>query len=211
MCARYPSIALRPKDVARVFDADLAELFDPKEDVRPTDPAPIVVREEGERKVRVARWGLVPSWAEDAKIGSRLFNARAETLAEKPAFRGAYRARRCLIPANGFFEWKNGVRHLFTVKDTPIFAFAGLWETWHPEQENLRTYTMVTTVPNEAVQPFHDRMPAILTPDQYDRWLDPAIRETGELSALLAPVPSSILVCTAAGEAEAQAQGSLFE
>jgi putative SOS response-associated peptidase YedK len=176
--------------------------------VRPTDPAPIVVRENGHRAIRVARWGLVPPWADDPKIGVRMFNARSETLAEKPAFRGAFRSRRCLIPANGFFEWKDGVRHLFTVRNEPVFAFAGLWETWHPDKENLRSYTMITTDPNEAVRPFHDRMPAILTPDQYDAWLNPAVHDTRELASLLIPIEPERLVCDAAQEEGAQ--GSLF-
>jgi len=156
----------------------------------------VVVRAtpEGGRELTLLRWGLIPSWAKDPTIGSRLINARAETVAEKPSYRAAFKARRCLIPADGFFEWKPGkpkVPHLIRMKGDQVFAFAGLWERWtSPEGEPVETCTIITGRPNEVAAPIHDRMPVILPPDAIDLWLSPTLDPAIAVS-LLEPFPST--------------------
>lgn len=148
--------------------------------VAPTQRLPVVRDVEGGgREAVMMRWGLVPSWAKDASIGSRMINARGETVASKPAFRSAYRKRRCVVPASGFYEWETpaggGPKQpwYIRVKDAPLFAMAGLWEQWKPaEGEPLETFTVVTTAANELIGRFHDRMPVILPLERLDRWLD---------------------------------------
>ena len=138
------------------------------------------------------KWGLIPSWAKDHKIGNRLINARGETLAEKPSFRTAFKRRRCLIPATGFYEWQRNPDdrtktpvHIALKSGAP-FAFAGLWESWHsPEGQHIQSCTIITTEPNDLMAPIHNRMPVILPPDAYDLWLDPA--ERTDLQDLLVP------------------------
>ena len=140
------------------------------------------------------RWGLIPAWAKDPKIGYKLINARAETVAEKPSFRAALRQRRCLIPADGFYEWQQvaGSRHshpyFVSLQDERPFAFAGLYERWEsPDGETIDSCTIVTTGANEAIAPIHERMPVILAPQEYARWLDPGFSKIDGLQALLAP------------------------
>jgi putative SOS response-associated peptidase YedK len=148
--------------------------------VAPTQQVPIVrQRDDGAREAVLMRWGLVPGWAKDPAFGNRTINARAETVATKPAFRSAYRRRRCLIPVSGFYEWETpeggGAKRpwYIRVKDAPLFALAGLWEEWtQPGGVQLLTFTIVTTTANELIGRFHDRMPVILPPEQFDRWLD---------------------------------------
>lgn len=153
-----------------------------------TDP-----RGEGAtREFAVVRWGLVPSWATDPKIGDRLINARAETIASKPAFRSAFRYRRCLIPADGFYEWaKTGGRKkpfFFRLPNDQLFAFAGLWEAWEgPDHSYLETATIITTEANERVRKIHERMPVILRPEDYSAWLNPNVSKSDNLMALLRP------------------------
>ena len=135
------------------------------------------------------RWGLVPSWAEDEKIGARLLNARSESVATKPAFRAAFRRRRCLVPADGFYEWEKIGRKkqpfFISMKDGRPFAFAGLWETWHKEDEALQSFTILTTDANDLMRPLHDRMPVILQPGDYDAWLNPQLEDPAALQPLL--------------------------
>jgi putative SOS response-associated peptidase YedK len=144
------------------------------------------------------RWGLVPSWAKDKGIGARLLNARAETAATQPSFRSAFKKRRCLIPADGFFEWAKveGRKQpfYFTLQDGGPFAFAGLWEEWKGEGEPLRSCAILTTEANDVVRPVHERMPVILAPDDYTKWLGPAARSQEELLPLLRPLPGEALV-----------------
>lgn len=145
------------------------------------------------RECVLLRWGLIPSWAKDAKTGSQCINAKAETVAEKPSFRAAFRKRRCLVIADGFYEWRReGDRKQpmwIGRKDRQLFAFAGLWEYWKPAEGNpLETCTIITTEPNEILAPIHNRMPVILAPVSYDQWLDPAT-PADPLKALLRPCP----------------------
>jgi putative SOS response-associated peptidase YedK len=165
--------------------------------IAPTEGVLAVANNRPDR-IEHFHWGLIPSWAKDRKIGNRMINARAETLAEKPAFRNALRRRRCLVPADGFYEWKKdpGVKtktpmHI-RLKSGDIFAFAGLWETWRsPDGSVIPSCTLITTQPNELMADIHDRMPVILRPEDYQRWLDPLERDTGELVELLKPYPAA--------------------
>ena len=144
------------------------------------------------------RWGLIPSWAKDPKIGYQCINAKAETVAEKPSFRSAFKKRRCLVVATGFYEWQVQGRTKqpmwIGLRSKRPFAFAGLWEHWKPaEEEPLETCTIITTEPNELMRPIHNRMPVILAPVSYDQWLDPTFQHIEPLKALLRPYLSEEL------------------
>jgi putative SOS response-associated peptidase YedK len=174
---------------------DVPEELAPRYNIAPTQPV-LAVRTvpAGERELVTLRWGLVPAWADDPSIGNRLINARAETVADKPAFRAAFRARRCLVLADGFFEWqKVGGRkqpYYFRLREGSPFAFAGLWERWGKGATTLETCTLLTTEANELLRPVHDRMPVILPRERFVRWLDPDFRAAAELESLLRPYPA---------------------
>ncbi|MBI3507303.1 MAG: SOS response-associated peptidase [Proteobacteria bacterium] len=182
MCGRYlittPVEALR-----RLFAFEGAPVnLQPRWNVAPTQAAPVVrLAGDGSREFGMLHWGLVPYWAEDTSLQSHMINARGETVHEKPAFRQAFKQRRCLVPADGFYEWQTtGAKTkqplLFRMRDRAPFAFAGLWERWIPPQgEVLETFTIVNTAANEAMAPFHDRVPVILSRQDYAAWLDPAV------------------------------------
>jgi putative SOS response-associated peptidase YedK len=196
MCGRYVIKSPAAKLKVR-FQLDEMPLFEARYNIAPTQPVPLVRRtDQLKPQWTVARWGLIPSWAKDAKIGNRLINARGETVADKPSFRSAFRKRRCLIPADGFYEWKkrDGGKqpHFIHLADDEPFAFAGLWEQWtNPEDgELIESCTIVTTEANELMRTLHDRMPVILPPAEYERWLDPAYQDVNGLKALLRPFPS---------------------
>jgi putative SOS response-associated peptidase YedK len=184
-------------ELAELFEAEpLAADPGPSYNLAPTDPAAVVVqRRDGPRAVTVFRWGLVPAWATSVSVGARHINARAETLALSPVFRDALRRRRCIVPADAFFEWTGAGRtrepHLIRRLDRRPLAFAGLWATWRGsgDGEPRRTFTIVTTRANEAIAPLHDRMPVVLRPGDWATWLDPAV-EGGELLAMLEPADS---------------------
>ena len=187
MCGRYTLTS--PVDrLAEAFDLDEVR-SEPSAsfNVAPTQEVATVLAENGARRLEMLRWGLVPSWADDPAIGSRMINARSETAPEKPSFRSAFKRRRCLIPADGFYEWKReeGGKQPFymRMKDGRPFAFAGLWEEWHDE---LRTCAILTTSPNAVAAPIHNRMPVILPAENYGAWLDPEA-EKEELVSLLVP------------------------
>jgi putative SOS response-associated peptidase YedK len=193
MCGRFTQE--RPvADLAEIFGAEpLVE--DPGEhyNLAPTDEALVVVERDDRRAVTAYRWGLIPHWAGDARIGSRMFNARAETLTASPAFRDAFRRRRCLVPADSFYEWKREgtIRQPYRVSQAnglPL-ALAGLWAGWRdPSTGNVRrTFTIVTTSPNGALSDLHDRMPVIVPQANWARWLTPAAADGGELRAMLEP------------------------
>jgi putative SOS response-associated peptidase YedK len=159
--------------------------------------------EVSRRELMTAQWGLVPFWADEPSIGARLINARAETAAEKPSFRAAFRRRRCLVPADGFYEWRREGRArepwLFRMADDQLFAFAGLWEEWEgPDHSRLETCAILTTEANDRVRPVHDRMPVILSPADYGAWLDPSAEPAG-LKALLKPSPAELLEAVRVG------------
>ena len=187
MCGRYS--ASRPPDLtaeayaARVVD----EPPPPSWNVAPTDPVSVVVERGEGRELRTLKWGLIPSWATDAKIASRLINARAETVATKPAFRSALVKRRCLVPADGWYEWRAepGVpkQPFFIAPRSGVAAFAGLYERWG----DTRTFTIVTTSASDELRRLHERMPVVLPPDVWDAWLDPAHDDVEALCGLLTP------------------------
>jgi len=182
--------------IAEVFGLDDVPELSPRFNIAPTQAvAAVRARADGGRELVALTWGLIPSWSKDRTIGSRMINARAETVGEKPAFRAALRARRCLVLADGFYEWqKLGTRkqpHHIRMRDGRPFAFAGLWERWTPaEGDPVESCTIITTLPNEVVAPIHDRMPAILAPADLDRWLDPGARDPAAVAALLRPYPA---------------------
>ncbi|MBI4842162.1 MAG: SOS response-associated peptidase [candidate division NC10 bacterium] len=196
MCGRF-SLGTPASTLATQFELFEAPAWAPRYNIGPTQSAPTVVRAASQlaRRFTLHRWGLIPPWAKDPGIGSRLINARAETVATKPAFRQALRERRCLILADGFYEWQRRGRHKqpFHIRmlDGRPFAFAGLWEHWEgPEGTVIDSCTILTTTANELVGALHDRMPVILAPQDYDVWLDPAIQEVERLEPLLRPYPA---------------------
>jgi putative SOS response-associated peptidase YedK len=193
MCGRYtltaPAESLAEEFGFKDSSVELTQSYN----VAPTQGVAAVLEEGGVRRLELLRWGLIPPWADDPQIGSRMINARSETAPEKPSFRRAFRERRCLIPADGFYEWQrtNGAKQPFYIhmEDGRPFAFAGLWESWGRGGEGeIRTCTILTTGANAVVGEIHKRMPVILAPDAYDVWLDPS-SERDELTGLLAPYP----------------------
>ena len=193
MCGRY-TLTIDIKIVAEKFGVPAALDTSPRYNIAPTQEVVSVMRNGASHLARL-RWGLIPSWAKDESIGSRMINARAETLTEKPSFKGLLRSKRCLIVADGFYEWKqeNGskIPMYMTLKSGEPFAFAGLWDLWKsPEGEHIRSCTIITTEPNDLVAPIHNRMPAILLPGAYADWLDPDMRDEQALSHWLAPYPA---------------------
>ena len=209
MCGRFTNSA-KAKDVEKEFKVGRLNnvSFEARYNIAPSQIIPAVLETDGERMVGEFRWGLVPSWAKDDSIGNKLINARAETLAEKPSFREAYRSRRCIIPASGFYEWaKKGAGakqpFYFYVKDKEVFGFAGLWEEWTDREtgEVLDTCTIITTEANAVLEPVHDRMPVILKPEDYDLWLDEKKKKTERLNGLLAPYPAADMDSYAVGKA----------
>lgn len=193
MCGRFTQE--RPaSELAEIFGAEpLVEDPGGRYNVAPTDEAMVVVQREDRRAITSYRWGLIPHWATDAKVGSRMFNARAETLTASPAFRDAFRRKRCLVPADSFYEWKREgtIRQPYRVvqDDRRPLALAGLWAGWKdPATETVRrTFTIITTRPNAALADLHDRMPVVISEAAWSRWLDPAPSDTGELLALFEP------------------------
>jgi putative SOS response-associated peptidase YedK len=191
MCGRY-TLSTPAGRLAEELQLDSTVEVPPSYNVAPTQQVAAVLEDEGGRRLEMFRWGLVPSWADDPDIGSRMINARSETAPEKPSFRRAFRGRRCLIPADGFYEWKReegGKQpYYFRMQDGRPFAFAGLWESWDKGDGTLRTCTILTTRANPVLEGIHDRMPVILPRDAYNAWLDPdADRE--ELGELMIPYP----------------------
>jgi putative SOS response-associated peptidase YedK len=172
----------------------------PRYNVAPTQQIGVVRTADGQRELSFMQWGLVPRWAKDPKIGSQMINARAETAAEKPAFRDAFRKRRCLVVADGFYEWKKTggkTKQPFYIrmKDHRPFGFAGLWERWG----ELESCTILTTRPNELCASVHDRMPVILSPNDYDQWLDQQVTDAAALQPLLDPYPSDEMAADPVG------------
>ncbi len=192
MCGRFTQE--RPaSELAEIFAAEpLRDDPGAHFNVAPTDEASVVVQREDRRAVTGYRWGLIPHWATEAKVGSRMFNARAETLTTSPAFRDAFRRKRCLVPVDSFYEWKREgtIRQPYRVvrRDGRPLALAGLWAGWHdPATQTVRrSFTIVTTTPNKALADLHDRMPVIVPEDAWARWLDPTPTDPAELLGLLA-------------------------
>lgn len=197
MCGRY-TLSVPLSNLVDAFDVDPPEFeYSPRFNVAPTQDAPIIAQDRAGRRIGLLRWGLVPSWAKDVAIGQRMINARAETVAGKPAFRGAFKQRRCLVPADGFFEWKKleeggggkgrKIPHWIHRRDRDAFVMAGLWERWAPaEGAPVHTFTILTTAAAPEVREIHPRMPVILPWEKALRWLDPDMGGE-ELQSLLQP------------------------
>jgi putative SOS response-associated peptidase YedK len=196
MCGRY-DLSENPAAIRARFHVASVPDFSPNADWRPTDRAPIIrcAHESTELECVLARWGLVPWWARDLKFGTHCINARTETVDSQPSFREAFRARRCLVPVNAFYEWSGPKGHRtrwrIRLKDEGIFALAGLWERWRDPAsgEHVETYTIVTTEANEVIGKLHDRMPVVLQRQDEARWLDP----TATSKELLVPIESEAI------------------
>jgi putative SOS response-associated peptidase YedK len=193
MCGRFTQ-ERSTSELAEIFGAEpLADELGQRYNVAPTDEALVVVQRDDRRAITAYRWGLIPHWADDAKVGSRMINARTETLLTSPAFRDAFVRKRCLVPVDGFYEWKREgtVRQPYRVvrRDGSPLVLAGLWSGWRdPATDTVRrTFTIVTTTPNEALADLHDRMPVVLSDGDWARWLDPRPADPSELRGLLAP------------------------
>jgi len=217
MCGRF-ALTIDPADLQDAFpEFTFPGQFAPRFNIAPTQPV-LVIPNDGAGRADFFVWGLIPSWAKDPSIGARLINARAETLAEKPSFRAAFRYHRCLILADGFYEWqtpttnasqvgsKVKIPHYIRLKSGRPFAFAGLWEDWRqrmpgqrmpgqrmPDGSQVKSATIITTQPNELMARLHNRMPVILPPETYARWLEPAPRQPADLQGLLAPYPAEAM------------------
>jgi putative SOS response-associated peptidase YedK len=199
MCGRYKLIFDADALAAR-FAAILGDVaITPKYNIAPGTFEPIIRVDENVRKIEAFWWGLVPHWAKDKSFGARTVNARSETVAEKPAFRSALRYRRCLVPADAYYEWKvlpgGGKQpYLFKMVSGEPFAFGGLWESWNGPDGELRSFCTITTEPNALCARVHDRMPVIISPDDYDQWLDPTIKDSAKAMTMIRTYPAEEMI-----------------
>jgi putative SOS response-associated peptidase YedK len=197
MCGRFV-LTLDPAELQAAFpEFTFPAQGTPRYNIAPSQPI-LALPNDGTKRADFFVWGLIPSWSKDPAIGGRLINARAETLAEKPAFRGVYKYHRALIFTNGFYEWqaqpgmKSKTPHFIRLKSGAAFAFAGLWDEWHsPDGSQVRSATIITTEPNELMAPIHNRMPVILPQNTWSQWLDPAPQSPERLQTLLLPYPAA--------------------
>jgi len=202
MCGRY-RLSRRKQFIEEHFDADSGEEdWGPRYNIAPTQPIPVIRQNPKEpvREFSLMRWGLIPSSALNHSVAASMINARSETASTKPAFRDALKSRRCLIPADGFYEWmrtgKGKQPYCFEVNDGQLFAFAGLWDRWKDPTGNwVKTCSILTTTPNAVTSTVHDRMPVILEPDSYDLWLDPGMQNVAAVSDLLKPYDARQMRC----------------
>ena len=198
MCGRY-RLSRRKQIVEEYFEsASEEEDWSPRYNIAPTQTVATVRQAGASRVLSMMRWGLVPSWATDIKIGNQLINGRSESLLDKPAFRDSFRARRCLIPADGFYEWKKDGKQRqpfhFGLKDDGLFAFAGVWDRWKsPNGQMLASCSILTTAPNQWLEGIHDRMPVILPRRHYQAWLTAPTTEAARLTDLLVPFDASLM------------------
>ena len=197
MCGRFSLIADLGELAARFeFDSDW-DAFDARHNIAPTQDVLTIVGGEN-RRLGFMRWGLIPRWAKSPSIGARMINARAETVAEKPAFRAAFRHRRCLVPADGFYEWrrvgKSKIPMRIVMRSREPFAFAGIWSVWRDaDGERVPTCAIITTTPNATLAPIHNRMPVILSKDAERLWLDDGVEDPDALSSVLLPYPADLM------------------
>jgi putative SOS response-associated peptidase YedK len=202
MCGRY-RLSRRKQIIEEYFEtAPWDDDWDPRFNIAPTQPVPVVRLhpKESVRQISMMKWGLIPHWAKDPSIATSTINAKSETAATKPAFRDPFRLRRCLVPADGFYEWKktgtSKQPFCFEVAEEELFAFAGLWDGWkNPEGQWIKTCSILTTTPNAVTSAVHDRMPVILDPGSYDLWLDPGIQNVAVVSELLKPYDARSMRC----------------
>jgi putative SOS response-associated peptidase YedK len=202
MCGRY-RLSRRKQLVEEYFDtADWQDDWSPRYNIAPTQPVPVIRQHPKEpvRQLSLMKWGLIPSWAPITSVAASMINARSETAATKPAFRDALKSRRCLISADGFYEWRRDGKtkqpFCFEVNEGQLFAFAGLWDRWKDPSGNwIKTCSILTTTPNAVTASVHDRMPVILDPDSYDLWLDPGMTKVEAVSDLLKPCDAERMRC----------------
>ena len=199
MCGRFTA-SFEFREIKLLFNLQRdIPLFARRYNIAPSQEVPVIIQEEGVNQLKPMKWGLVPSWAPDPSIGARMINARAETITDKPSFKRLAQQRRCLVPANGFYEWRReGNRKVpvwIHLKDRKPFAFAQLWDLWRgPEGETLYTFTIITTVPNALLRPLHNRMPVIFDKLLAKQWLDPVFGPSdATLASILAPYPSALM------------------
>jgi putative SOS response-associated peptidase YedK len=194
MCGRF-YLDVQQEELADYFGVQTAPLITPRYNIAPSQQILAIVATDTEREVRLFHWGLIPFWAKDEKIGYRTINARSETVESKPAFRAAFKYRRCLIPASGFYEWKaesSGKQpYCIRPETAPLFAFAGLYEHWQSAQGDrvIDSCTIIVTEAEQAIRPIHDRMPVILQPERFSEWLNPDERGVAKLKALVSKPP----------------------
>jgi len=198
MCGRYV-ITSSPEAIRALFRYLEQPDFPPRYNVAPTQPVPIVRIQAGARAFALVRWGLIPGWVKDPRDFTLLINARGETVSQKPAFRNAMQRRRCLFPADGFYEWKaDGARrrpYFIRPRNGGPIAFAGLWETWMgPNGEEVETACIVTTTASRTLAPIHDRMPVVIAPEAFDLWLDGARVDAATAAAMIMPAPEDLFV-----------------
>lgn len=194
MCGRY-RLSRRKQIIAEHFEtADWQDDWSPRYNIAPTQQVPVIRQHPKEpvRQLSKMKWGLIPTWAKDTSSAARMINARSETAHTLPAFREAMKRRRCLVPADGFYEWQRAAKskqpYCFEVSDGELFAFAGLWDGWkNTEGQWIKTCSILTTTPNAVTLPVHDRMPVILDRESYDLWLDPGMTDVQVVSELLKP------------------------
>jgi len=202
MCGRY-RLSRRKQLIEEHFDSVSDEPdWSVRYNIAPTQPVAVIRQHPKEpvRELSLVRWGLIPSWAKDPSGAARMINARSETADSKPAFRDALKSRRCMIPADGFYEWmrtgKMKQPYCFEVNEGELFAFAGIWDRWKgPSGDMIETCSILTTTPNAVTSPVHDRMPVILDPDSYDLWLDPGMTNVAAASDLLKPFDARLMRC----------------
>lgn len=195
MCGRF-TLRSKLNRILAEFSVEASEslLWEPRFNIAPTQNVATIQLRDGVRQLELHRWGLIPSWADDPSIGNRMINARADGVADKPSFRSAFKKNRCLVVTDGFYEWKKDGKakqpYFIRLKEDKPFAFAGLAEHWHRGDQAIDSCTVITTEPNELMAGIHDRMPVILSPDDYDLWLDPEFQGKDKLLSLLRPYPA---------------------
>ena len=202
MCGRYRLSRRKEIVEAHFSSASGEEDWNPRYNIAPTQLVPVIRQnpKQSIRELSLLRWGLIPSWMKDSSGAATMINARSETAGTKPAFRDALKSRRCLIPADGFYEWsrvgKTKQPYCFEVGNAELFAFAGIWDRWkNPSGNWVKTCSILTTTPNAVSSAVHDRMPVILDPDSYDIWLDPGMRNVTTASELLKPYDARLMRC----------------
>jgi putative SOS response-associated peptidase YedK len=195
MCGRYT--LKNPKALKDAFGLETVPDLAPRYNIAPSQDIPIIRFSPAGRQLDLARWGLIPSWAKEAEGGYSTINARAETIDTKPSFRHPFKNHRCIIPADGFYEWHEeaGIKipHHIGRKDGAPFALAGLWDRWHGPEGDVLSCTVIVTEANQFMRRLHDRMPVILAPQDYEFWLDPTNQDTAGLKHLLVPAPEELL------------------
>ncbi len=199
MCGRF-TLTVDPAELQDTFsNYTFPSKFAPRFNIAPSQPV-LTIPNDGTDTADFFIWGLIPMWAKDPTIGNRLINARGETIAEKPSFRGSFKHKRCLILADGFYEWKtspvkkNKTPYFIHMKDRSVFTFAGLWDAWEsPDGSSIRTCTIITTEPNELMATLHNRMPVILHPRDHAKWLDTSHQTPENLLTLIKPYPADVM------------------